>query len=374
MYEKADEFGPEKIIEVHDAKAGLHAVCVIDNTAIGIGKGGIRMVPDITVEEVAGLARAMTWKNAMAGIPFGGTKSGIRADPKKVNKEALMRAFGRAMKNVIPSIYCAGPDMNTTEAEMGFLASEIGDPKACTGKPSSMKGLPHELGSTGFGVAQATRVALAHKGIPINGATVAIEGFGNVGTFTMKFLTEMGAKVIAVSDSAGTAYNRGGFDYGRMMRIKKEKGTVTGYDGCSVNGGPDGCKVMGPTSLFEVECDVLIPGARPNVIREDNVDKIRTKVIVEAANIPMDYEIEKRLAKRGILIIPDFVANAGGVISSYVEYIGGTQAEMFKMVEEKVSGNTKIALEKAQNNDVRAAALEIAKERVISAMRKKGAI
>ncbi|MEM2963249.1 MAG: Glu/Leu/Phe/Val dehydrogenase [Candidatus Anstonellales archaeon] len=373
MYERVDEFGPEKIIEVHDVSIGLHAVCVIDNTALGIGKGGIRMVPDITTAEVASLARTMTWKNAMAGIPFGGAKSGILADPKKADKEKLIRAFGRALKNVIPSLYCAGPDMNTTENEMGILADEIGDPKACTGKPLSMGGLPHELGSTGYGVAHAALEAVRAKGMSIEGATVAIEGFGNVGTFTMKFLTDMGAKVICVSDSSGAVYNKNGFDYETMMKVKKEKGTVTAYDGCSREGGPDGCRVMGPSSLFETECDILIPGARPNAIHKDNVDRINAKIIVEAANIPMDYETEKKLIRRGVLIVPDFIANAGGVISSYVEYIGGSKEQMFKMVEEKVSENVRLAItmSKDKDNDLRAAGLEIAKNRVLEAMKRR---
>ena len=363
MYEKTDEFGPEKVIEVHDAKSGWHAVCVIDNTAIGIGKGGIRLVPDITINEVAALARAMTWKNALAGIPFGGAKSGIKADPKTADKEKLMRAFASALKCVIPSLYCAGPDMNTTEREMGFLADELGDMKAATGKPASMGGLPHELGSTGFGVAQSAFEALAHKEMDVNGVRIAIEGFGNVGTFTMKHLCEKGAKVIAVSDSRGAVYDERGLDYDALLKAKAEKGTVTAYG--------NGAKILDSASLFSLQCDMLIPGARPNVITAVNAPLVKAKIIVEAANIPMSVEVEKSLSSRGILMIPDFVANAGGVISSYVEYIGGSESEMFAMVQEKITSNTRLVLENTINNDTRAAALKIAKERVIGAMNEK---
>lgn len=359
---KVDEFGPEIVFEVYDQKTGMWGVLVIDNTALGPGKGGIRFVPDITPDEVKGLARAMTWKNALADLPFGGAKAGIKGDPKKVNKEAFVRAFARKIKSLVPNLYIGGPDMNTTEKEMGTIAQEIGTRQATTGKPSDMGGLPHELGSTGFGVYHATLVAAAHKGIDISKATVAIEGFGNVGTFTMKFLTEKGAKVVAVSDSKGTIYNQNGLDYKKLMETKEKEGTVTKY--------PDG-KVLHPDELFGLAVDILIPGARPNVINDKNVHLVKAKLIVEAANIPMTYEIEKQLMKKGILIIPDFVANAGGVISSYCEWKGLNEKEMFKIVEEKIVRNTKIVLERMKDNDARAAALEIAKERVNEAMKKR---
>ena len=264
---REDEFGFERVIEVYDQKTQMQGVCVIHNTARGPGKGGIRMVPDVTVEEVMGLARAMTWKNAMADLPFGGAKSGIKADPRKLTpgqKEMQMRAFARKIKEVVPEHYIAGPDMNTTEKEMAEFADEIGSPKACTGKPLSVGGLPHELGSTGFGVAIATRVAVEHSGKRLDGMSVAIEGFGNVGTFTMKFLTSWGAKVVAVSDSKGTIYNKDGLGYDDLMKVKAEKGTVTAAKGDKLDA----------AKLFELPVDILIPGARPDVINKDNVGHI----------------------------------------------------------------------------------------------------
>lgn len=364
MYaEYEDEIGPETVCHVYDPKTGMKGVAVIDNTAIGPGKGGVRLVPDISVGEVFGLARAMTWKNALAGIPFGGAKSGIAAPGNAPNKAALVAAFAEKIAPLVPSAYIPGPDMNIGENEMAIIADTIGTPKAATGKPASMGGLPHELGSTGYGVFLSTEVALEHKKIPIGGAKVAIEGFGNVGTFTMKFLTEKGAKVVAISDSKGTAYLESGMDYNTAMNVKKEKGTVTAYPGA---------KVLSASDLFSTHCDVLIPGARPNVIRADNADSIKAKVIVEAANIPMTHDIELHLAKKGVLVIPDFVANAGGVISSYVEFKGGNEKEMFSLVKEKITANTHLALSRAKNGNVRTAALEIARERVLDAMNKRG--
>jgi glutamate dehydrogenase/leucine dehydrogenase len=357
-----DAIGPERILHVYDPMTKMQGVVVVDNTALGPGKGGVRLVPDVTTEEVFGLARAMTWKNALAGIPFGGAKSGIRAPGNSQNKAALIKAFAEKIAPLVPEVYIPGPDMNIGENEMAIMANTIGTPKAATGKPASMGGLPHELGSTGFGVALSTEVALEHKKIPVNGAAVAIEGFGNVGTFTMKFLTEKGAKVVAVSDSKGTVYLESGLDYNRLMQAKKEKGTVTAYPGA---------KVLDAAQLFAVKCDVLVPGARPNVIHVGNVESVKAKIVVEAANIPMKPEIEHQLEHKGVLVIPDFVANAGGVISSYVEFKGGSEKEMFSMVREKIIANTRLVLERTKNGDVRAAALSIAEERVIAAMEKR---
>jgi len=364
-----DEWGPEQVLKVQDPKTKIRGVLVIDNTALGPGKGGMRLQPDVTPEEVAGLARAMTWKNAVADIPFGGAKAGIMADPKVVDRKEAVRALARMVKHVIPERYIAGPDMNTGEHEMDAFAKEVGSPKACTGKSAKMGGLPHELGSTGWGVAHSTTVALKHAGIDLKGARIAIEGFGNVGTFTAKFLSEWGAKVIAISESRGTLTCPTGFDAEEVIKQKASTGTILNYS-C------EGSKKSAPEELFGIECDVLIPGARPNVITERNYKKVKAKVIVQAANIPIPYEIEKKLASEmNILIVPDFVANAGGVISSYMETINGTQDEMFKAVKEKILKNTETVLAHAKKNnykDVRGAALDIAQTKVRKAMEKKG--
>ena len=362
-----DDWGPEKILQVYDPATKMQGVVVIDNTAIGPGKGGIRMQPDVTVNEVFRLARAMTWKNALADIPFGGAKSGIKylpSNPKE--KEKIVRSFARAIREVVPSKYIAGPDMRMTEVEMGFIADELG-PGSCTGKPAKMGGLPHELGSTGFGVAESTFACLEHENIDVQGVRVAIEGFGNVGTFTAKFLSEKGAKIVAVSDSKGAVFLEEGFDVEKLIKTKETKGTVTACE-------ERGASILPPSELFELDCDVLVPGARPDVINENNWDKIKAKIIVEAANIPMTEAIEHKLYDRGVLVMPDFVANAGGVISSWVEWKGGTEQEMFRVVREKIGKNSRKVLEFHHENDVapRTAALAIARERVKKAMEKRG--
>ncbi len=365
MYE-IDEIGPERIVEVYDQKTGMHGVAVIDNTARGLGKGGIRMVPDLTTSEVMGLARAMTWKNAMADIPFGGAKSGIKADPRAMSpeqKEAIVRAFARKIRELVPKHYIAGPDMNMTEREMAYIADELDDLRVTTGKPTQMGGLPHELGSTGYGVALCIKVAVEFKGESLEGKTVAIEGYGNVGTFAHKFLEEWGAKIVAASDSRGTVYNPNGLKFEELFKTKQEQKTVTAHEG----------KKLGTKDIFELDVDILVPGARPDVLTAENVEKVKAKYVAEAANLPAKYEIEKILMNKGVVVLPDFVANAGGVISSYCETMGWNADMMFKIVTDKITANTKIMMERAkEDNDTRKAAMGIARERVEEAMNFRG--
>lgn len=362
-----DNIGPEHIIKVHNPKLGVWGYLVIDNTTLGPGKGGIRMTPSVTEEEVFRLARAMTYKNAIADIPFGGAKSGIAYDPRsgdKKKKKEVMQWFARAVKPFIPASYIAGPDVNTTEMEMRWFVEAIKNRKGATGKPKSLKGLPHELGSTGFGVAIAARIALEHAGIDIKGATIAIEGFGNVGTFACKFLQEWGATIVAVSDSKGTAYRENGLEYTALMKTKKQTGSVINYNGATH---------LPKEHIFTLAVDVLIPAALPDVIGEHNIKSVRAKIIVEGANIPMKHEFEEQLAARGVLIVPDVVANAGGVISSYAEYKGYTAKKMFTLVEEKISASTKALLAgmSSTGQGPRAVAMELALQRLTKTARRK---
>ncbi len=365
-----DEFGPEKIIQVYDAKTGMKGIAVLDNTKLGPGKGGIRMRPEVDVEEVCRLARAMTLKNALAGLPFGGAKSGIIADDKKITKEkkaGIIKAFSRALKTFCPREYVAAPDMNMAEEEMKIFVEENGDFNAATGKPASFCrkingknfcGIPHELGSTGYGVYHASLAAIEHLGMNIQNLSFAVEGFGNVGSFAAKFLAQAGAKLVAVSDSKGAVYNKEGLDFEKLMKIKEAKGSVVFYPG----------KKLKCAELFELDVDMLVTAAVPDAINEKNWNRIKAKLIVEGSNIPIKPEIEEKLHKKGVFIVPDFVANSGGVISSYIEYTGGTADEVFPMVEKKVREATKRVLEraKAKGACLREAALELAKERLRS--------
>jgi len=371
-----DKYGPEYLIEVYDAKTGMRGFLVIDNTNLGPGKGGIRMTPNISMEEVFALARTMTWKNALAGLPFGGAKAGIVFDSKKPDKEAkkkIVQAFSRAIKPFCPKYYIAGPDMNSGEEEMQWFVEANGNWRAATGKPAKLCmlvfgkkgakeqcGIPHEFGSTGFGVAHAAAVAAEHARINIKGASVAIQGFGNVGEFTAKYLTEMGAKIVAVSDASGAMYNKNGFSFNELVSCKRGKGSV-----CLGAG-----EKIAHDELFELPVDILIPAAIPDVITEKNYKNIKAKIIIEAANVPIPHDIEDKLHKQGILVVPDIIVNAGGVISSYAEYRGYNPKGMFRMVKNKITKNTHLILDNAKRADItpRAAAMKIAVERVERAM------
>jgi glutamate dehydrogenase/leucine dehydrogenase len=351
-----DEFGPEKIIEVYDPKTGMHGFTVIHNTKFGPGKGGIRMTPTVTKEEVAKLAEVMTYKCALAELPFGGAKSGIIANPKEISLEKkyeIVKAFSNALKIICPKYYVAAPDMNMGEKEMDIFAKENTDLSSCTGKSTELNGLPHELGSTGFGVFKSCLVALKHLNLDPKKITFAVEGFGNVGWFAVKFLTEVGANLKAVSDSKGCIYNENGIDFNEISKIKKQTGSVINYKGEKID-------------ILDADVDVLITAAVPDLIKESDVNKLKVKLIVQGSNIPMTTKVEDLLHEKNILIIPDFVANSGGVISSYVEYINGKEEEMFKLIEEKIEKNTNLVLKRSVEKNIkpRDAALEIAKERI----------
>ena len=374
-----DEFGPEKIFEVWDPKTGMHGFLVIDNTGLGVGKGGIRMTSTVSIEEVSRLARAMTWKNALAGLPFGGAKAGIIADDRKISKEqkkAIVQSFSKAIKTICPKLYVAGPDMNTSEEEMQWFSEANGSWKSCTGKPANMCidhpsgkkcGIPHEYGSTGFGVFVSTQVAAKYLKLDLKQATVAIEGFGNVGWFAAKYFSELGAKVVAVSDSKGVIFDSSGLNFQKLDKTKKEKGTVTLYG--------EG-QVLPPKEILSVDADILITAAIPDLVQKEDVGKMKFKLIVQGSNIPMSAETEEDFHKKGVLVIPDFVANVGGVISSYAEYKGKNPDQMFKLVEKKIRVNTSKVLKRAKSAGTkpRDAAMELAKERVLEAMKKKGRI
>ncbi len=356
-----DEYGPEKILEVYNAKVGMRGFVIIDNLSLGPGKGGIRMTPTISKEEVFRLARTMTWKNSLAGLPFGGAKSGIIADPRNFDlkqKKIIVEAFSEELKTVSPREYIAAPDINMGKQEMEWFAKKNGDKRSCTGKPKKMGGLPHELGSTGFGVYHAALVATPYVKIDLNKCTVAIEGFGNVGWFAGKFLSEQGSKIIAVSDSRGVIYNNRGLNFKKLDETKKKKGSVTEYG--------DGV-VLPNEKILDIKADVLVTAAVPDLIKEKDVDRLNFKMIVEGSNIAMNDSTEELCYRRKILVVPDFVANAGGVISSYVEYINGKEKEMFEMVKKKISTNTKIVLDNSFKNNIkpRDSAMEIAVARVL---------
>jgi glutamate dehydrogenase/leucine dehydrogenase len=359
IFEFADELGPAKIVHIYDPNLGLKAVVAIDNVACGASIGGIRMAPDVSAEEAFRLARAMTFKNAAAGLPHGGGKSVIVGDPRiePAKKEQLIRAFARAIRDLLE--YIPGPDMGTDERCMAWIKDEIG---RAVGLPPEIGGIPlDEIGATGYGLKTSVEAARRFSGVEINGARVAVQGFGSVGKHAARFLGEKGAILVAACDSRGTIYNPKGIDVERLIALKNSGKSVVDY--------PQGTK-LAPDGVIDVECDIWIPAARPDVIRKDNVNRLKTKLVPQGANIPFTPEAERILHEKGTLIIPDFIANAGGVICASVEYHGGTEAQAFQTIEEKIRVNTAMVLEESAKTKTlpRQAAMALAERRVRTAM------
>jgi glutamate dehydrogenase (NAD(P)+) len=242
---------------------------------------------------------------------------------------------------------------------MGWIKDEIG---RVAGLPRELGGIPlDEIGATGFGLAIAAEVAEEFSGVKLKGATLAVQGFGAVGRHAAKFLAKRGVRLVAASDTKGAIFDPKGLDIEKLARLKAEGKSVRDLEGA---------KAIDADDLVSVACDIWIPAARPNVLREDNVDRLKARLILQGANIPATAEAEKRMHARGILSVPDFIANAGGVITAAVEYRGGTEAAAFATIAEKIAVNTRAVLEaaKVKRSLPREAALELATSRVRRAM------
>jgi len=353
-----DDIGPAKILQIYAPQVPFKAMVVVDNTARGPALGGVRVSPEVDVEEVYRLARTMTFKSAVADLPHGGGKAGIIADPKDPNIERIFRTFARLIGNL--SDYIPAPDMGCHEGAMAWIHDEIG---RVAGLPEEIGGLPlDKLGATGFGLAECAEIACGHAGIELSGARVAIQGFGSVGRAAARFFAEKGARIVAASDSRGAVQDSQGLPLESLCNAKDREGTVKACrEGRDIEG----------EALFGVDCDILIPAATPDVINEGNAPGIKARLILEGANIPATGEAERMLAGRGVLIVPDFIANAGGLIMAAMEYAGRGETESFAAITEKIRANTARILDKARDEKIlpRQAAEGIARERVENAMR-----
>ncbi|HVO15785.1 MAG TPA: Glu/Leu/Phe/Val dehydrogenase [Alphaproteobacteria bacterium] len=359
IFDFGDDLGPYKVVHIRRPALGLKAVVAVDNVACGPAIGGVRMAPDATAEEAFRLARAMTLKNAAAGLAHGGGKAVIVADPrlKRAEKERLVRGFAAAIAEL--KEYIPGPDMGTDESAMAWVLDEIG---RAVGLPRALGGIPlDEIGATGFGLAAAIDVAREFAGLELKGARVVVQGFGAVGKHAARFLGERGAVLVGASDSAGTLADADGIDVAALIAHKDAGRTLTDFG--------RGRK-LDRDAVIDLPCDIWIPAARPDVIGAHNVARLNARMVAEGANIPATPEAERALHERGVLVLPDFIANAGGVICAAVEYHGGTEAQAFATIDEKIRANTRAVLEAARKDKAlpRAAAVRLAETRVRSAM------
>jgi glutamate dehydrogenase (NAD(P)+) len=301
----------------------------------------------------------MTLKNAAAELPHGGGKAVLFGDPgmPKPEKQRLIRALAQALKGIEDYIF--GPDMGTNEECMAWVWDEIG---RSVGLPREIGGIPlDEIGATGWGIRQVAEVALAYCDFALDGARVVVQGFGSVGKHAARFLTDQGATLIGACDSRGAIYNARGLDIEALMALKAAGQSVADHrDGQS----------LARDAVIDMACDIWIPAARPDVIHEGNVRRLKTKLVIEGANIPITAGAEKRLHQQGVLCVPDFIANAGGVICAALEYHGASETAALQVIEEKLRHNTRQVLATAARDDIppRQAALQLAERRVRKAM------
>jgi len=355
-----DDIGPCAVWLVREPRVGLEGFVVVDNIACGPALGGVRLAPDVTVNEVSRLARAMTFKNASAGLPHGGAKAGIVApvDLDPLRREAIVRAFARAIRPI--DSYVPGPDMGTDETCMAWIHDEIG---RAAGLPRAIGGIPlDEIGATGFGLAVCASIAAPFAGFELRGARVAIEGFGAVGMHAARFLAMRGARIVAVSDSHGATARAEGLDVDALVAFKRSRRPLAEFAGGTSIARDD---------LVGVAAEIWLPAARPDTLRADNVSRLRANLVLQGANIPATREAEKWLHEHGIVAVPDFIANAGGVICASVEYRGGLESQAFATIEERITTNTREVLEqsRAAHKSPREVAETRARERVLAAMK-----
>jgi glutamate dehydrogenase (NAD(P)+) len=349
--------------------------------ALGPGKGGIRYHPQVSLGEVAGIAMLMTWKCALMNLPFGGAHGGIRMDPAKLSLGELERITRRYTSEIIdligPSQDIPGPDLNTNEQTMSWMMDTYSVncghtvPSIVTGKPQSIGGSLGLLKATGYGVAYSTKRLIEHSGLKRESPTVVIQGLGNVGSVVARSLSEAGFTVNAVSDASGGLYNEKGLDIADLEQHISSQGRIEGYKQA---------QSVTNEELLELACDVLVPCAVSDQIRIDNADRLRCKLVVEGANAPTTPEADEILESKGILVLPDILANASGVTDGYFEWVQGlmrlfwSEEEVYQRLEELVGKACDRVFDSAKKNNVtlRVAAMGLALGRIIEARRLRG--
>ncbi len=351
------------------------------NITLGPAKGGIRYHPDVSLDEVTALAAWMTWKCAVAHVPFGGGKGGVICDPTRMSRrelEALTRRYVAEIIDAIgPDKDVPAPDVNTNDQIMAWVmdtySMHVGYTATAvvTGKPIEMGGSLGRREATGRGVMIVTREAAAHLGFDIKGATVAVQGFGNVGSVSAELLAGIGAKIVAVTDWKGGVYNAAGLDIAKMIDFARQRKTIDGFPG----GEP-----LANEQLFALDVDVLVPAALENQITMENAPDIRAKVVAEGANGPTTPDAHRHLHERGVFVIPDILANAGGVTTSYFEWVQDRHGyfweedEVNRRLEAKMREAFTDVLETSvrYKTDMRTAAYIVAINRVATVTRMRG--
>jgi len=369
-------------IKMDNGKIGTFLGCRVQhNDARGPFKGGIRYHPNVSLDEVTALAMWMTWKCAVVDIPYGGAKGGVCCNPKEMSQgelERLTRRYTSLILDVIgPYRDVPAPDVYTDAQTMAWIMDTYSQfkgysvPECVTGKPISIGGSEGRAEATSLGVVVCAREAAKVAGLKFKGATVAVQGYGNVGWNAAKIAYDMGCKVVAVSDSVGGIYSPEGLNPYAVYEHKSKTGSVVNYKGC---------KNMTNEELLETKCDILIPAALENQITKANADKIKAKIVAEGANGPTTPEADKMLNEKGIMLVPDILANSGGVTASYYEWVQNltrehwTVEEVNQKLENKIvkAFNDVYNITKKEESDMRTAALMLGVGRVAEAIKTLG--
>ena len=351
------------------------------NLARGPGKGGIRYHPDVALDEVKALAMWMTWKCAVTGIPYGGAKGGVTCQPKTMSEnelERLTRRYATEISIIIgPDRDIPAPDVNTDGRIMAWIMDTVSMhqgftvPAIVTGKPLSVGGTLGRVDATGRGVMITAREAAARSGLPLRGSRVAVQGYGNVGYVAARLLAEQGCVIVAASDSSSGVYSEAGLDPDDLKAYKDANRSLAGYDGADP---------VSTREVLEVPCDILVPAAIEGQIDVDNAGKIKASIMVEGANGPTTPEADAILASNGVTVVPDILANAGGVVVSYFEWVQDIQGYFWDIDE--VNGRMESVMVRSFNEvaeiadreqvAMRDAGMLLAVGRVVEAMQARG--
>jgi glutamate dehydrogenase (NAD(P)+) len=354
-----DDIGPQRVYQYYEPKSGMRAVVVVDTIQFRYSGGGLRMLPDVSLGEIALLARAMTYKFAWLDLNVAGAKAGIWFDASTQDRQAVLQAFGGATASLLQTrAYMCGPDMGTSYEDIEVIRAAAGLPgEVDTLAAKRLHGLSMEELLTGYGVIKSAHRAAEVLGRPLEGASIALEGLGKVGVGCLRQVREEGARVVAVSTLAGTRHDPEGLDIEELLALREETG-----DESVVRYGRG--QLLPKEALYSLPADILIPGARPHCITAEIARSVQASLIVPAANAPITADADFILYERGVTVVPDFVANAGGVLLAVVDAFGGGEKEAFSTTGQRIAANTERALREAEERGVspQEAAIAVAKE------------
>ncbi|QJD30767.1 Glu/Leu/Phe/Val family dehydrogenase [Methylococcus geothermalis] len=360
ILDPADAFGPARIIHVWEPSLALKATVIIDNNALGPAIGGLRIAPAATTGECCRLARTMTLKSAAADLPHGGGVAVLHTSPEDLQtarRQHLVRALAAALRNEDQFIFA--PDLGSDETTMAWIRDEHA---RAVGLPRELGGIAlSRIGAAGWGLFHATEVALLYCDFKLEDARVVIQGFGAVGQNAARYLAENGALVVGVSDRGGTLYHPRGLDIGDLIELKKNGGSVAD----STEG-----ERLERDAAVDLACDIWIPAAGADALTQDNVARLKARLVVEGADASLSPSAERYLHEKGVICIPDFIANAGGLIGAALEYRGANKAQVLSAIKEKIRRNTEKILEAVETDGSlpRQAAAQLAEKPIAKAM------